>query len=57
MLDRISGPTCYNIATKVLKGRPGTVKRASDVFLMFVEWEQVDEVLVSPSMFQKAGEP
>ena len=45
-MDRISGPTCFNIATKVLKGRPGTVKRAADVFLMFVEWEQVDEVLV-----------
>ena len=45
--DRIAAPTCYNIATKVLKGRPGTVKKATDVMLAFVEWEQVDEVLVS----------
>jgi hypothetical protein len=31
----------------VLKGRPGTVKKATDCFLAFVEWEQVDEVMVS----------
>ena len=44
---RISGPTCSNIASKVLKGRPATVKKAADACLAFVEWEQVDAVLVS----------
>ena len=46
-LSRISAPTCQNIGSKVLKGRPGTVKKALDVMLAFIEWEQVDEVLVS----------
>ena len=35
------------MATKVLKQRPGTVKRASDAFLLFVELEQAEAVLVS----------
>lgn len=44
---RIAGVTCSSIGAKVLKGRPGTVRKATDVCLAFVEWEQVDEVLVS----------
>ena len=35
------------MASKVLKQRPGTVKRASDAFLLFVELEQAEAVLVS----------
>lgn len=44
---RIAGPTCIAVASKTLKGRPGTVKKATDAMLAFLEWEKVEEVLVS----------
>ena len=37
---------CKSLATKVLKQRPGTVKRASDASLLFVELEQSEAMLV-----------
>lgn len=46
-LCRIAGPTCASIASKMLKGRPATVKKACDVSLAFVEWEQVEAVQVA----------
>lgn len=43
---RIAAPCCSLIASKVLKQRPATVKRAADVCLDFVELEQADAVEV-----------
>ena len=46
-LSRMAESVCKAMATKVLKQRPGTVKRASDAFLLFVELEQAEVVLVT----------
>lgn len=43
---RIAAPCCSLIASKVLKQRPATVKRAADVCLDFVELEQAEAVEV-----------
>ncbi|KAK9814323.1 hypothetical protein WJX72_004049 [[Myrmecia] bisecta] len=39
---KIAPPVCSALVSKVLKQRPGTVKRAGDVFLGFMELEQAD---------------
>ena len=44
---RIAGPVSANLASKVLKQRPGTVQKAKDVYLALCELEQAETVVVS----------